>query len=443
MSEIKINTQSMRQYANRIAKVNTRVINLNRRINGLYNNVGLLGLFRIMQSNTLVGYNARLVSAKNYLYDTARDFELVESNLSNVDPINFNRLNATINDITNRVHDQEKSWKNFFKNVQKVYRAIGLSKAVGTSVSIWDKFWDGELEKKWGGTYRQKISKDEDDYWKLLIGTLTLSGTPKYGEYKNDDAFNEKIKEFLKNNTSHNLPEQTKKDGYQKNKDEKFYKKRGTILEAKGEVKAKGSVLEGKLAGDNGVAEGSIEGKLLTAEAHANAAAGLYVYEKDKDGNTKRIFSPGVTAEVGASVAAFEVKGEGRVGIGEDKKGLGLYGDVDVKAASAEAKGKIAINKNEVFAGASAEADLVKATATGGVSVLGADVGVTGSVKVGVGAHANIGYTDKKLKVDVGAAIGVGVDVGFEIDVGGTVDAVCGFGQSVFNDVKGFIGGLW
>lgn len=59
--------------------------------------------------------------------------------------------------------------------------------------------------------------------------------------------------------------------------------------------------------------------------------------------------------------------------------------------------------------------------------MLGTDIGVSGAVKVGIGAHAEVGYTDGKFKVDVGAALGVGVDIGFEVDISGTVDAVAGW----------------
>lgn len=37
--------------------------------------------------------------------------------------------------------------------------------------------------------------------------------------------------------------------------------------------------------------------------------------------------------------------------------------------------------------------------------MLGTDIGVSGAVKVGIGAHAEVGYTDGKFKVDVGAAL--------------------------------------
>lgn len=67
---------------------------------------------------------------------------------------------------------------------------------------------------------------------------------------------------------------------------------------------------------------------------------------------------------------------------------------------------------------------------------MGTDIEVSGAVKVGVGAHAEDGVTDGKIKVDVGLAIGVGVDIGFEIDVSGTVDAVCDMASAAWDAVK-------
>lgn len=94
-------------------------------------------------------------------------------------------------------------------------------------------------------------------------------------------------------------------------------------------------------------------------------------------------------------------------------------GKGEVKAASAEEKAKVSLSSKEMYAGASAEADFVKAEGSTWVSALGADVGVSGAVKVDIVTHAEAGYTDGKFKVDVG----------FEVDVSGTVDAVTGLAE--------------
>ena len=100
---------------------------------------------------------------------------------------------------------------------------------------------------------------------------------------------------------------------------------------------------------------------------------------------------------------------------------LEAEGKIDAKFTLLDEDGKLDI---QAGAGASLEANLVEASGSAGVEVFGADVGVTGSVKVGVGAHANAGYVDGHLKLDVGVAVGVGASLGVDIDVGGLIDGV-------------------
>ena len=224
-------------------------------------------------------------------------------------------------------------------------------------------------------------------------------------------------------------------DGYQKNEDEDWYEKNGTILEGKREKKVEVYDQGKSVEGEARFAQGSAEYKVGDREAHASAQAGLYVYEKDADGNTKRIFSPGVGAEAGASFAILSASAEGRVGLGEDNNMFGAYGSVEGELVSGEAEAKLSANLagKEVYGKLSAEFNAAKVEGSAGISVLGTDIGVTGAAKIGLGAHAEAGFTDGKLKVDIGAAVGIGFDVGFEIDVSGTIDAVCSFAKGLFN----------
>lgn len=301
---------------------------------------------------------------------------------------------------------------------------------LGTAVSIfsflnsegWKNFMDGNLIATKEGSVWFLPGKNDESFLKIITGKLEASLSPEYGEHENKKGLGEYI--YDKSGKKINVDQQTE-DYKQINKDEKFYEKATTIFEAKAEAKAEGSVVDVNTSGSNDWAEGSAGVKVLTGEAHAEAAAGLYRFTKDSDGKIKKIFSPSVSAEVGASASVLDASAEGRIGLGKDKNMLGVYGNANVKALSAEAKAGVGfIPGKQAYAGASAEANLVKAEGAAGVSVLGTDIGVTAGVKVGVGAHANAGYTDGKLKVDVGAAVGVGFDLGFEVDVGGTVDAV-------------------
>ncbi len=235
------------------------------------------------------------------------------------------------------------------------------------------------------------------------------------------------------------LPKQDSFDWKNNINDDKWYKKNATIFGYGDEAKAEVHWLHGELEGKSEFAQGKLEGSVGSAEAHAGFEAGLYVYEKDKNGNMVRKLRPGVSAEAGASVSALSGSAEGRVGLGEDNNMLGVYGKGEAEALSAEAKAKASLTTTEAYVGASAEANLVKAEGSAGVSVLGTDIGVNAGVKVGVGAHAEIGVTDGKLKVDVGAAIGVGVDIGFEVDFSGTVKAIGGAAKSVWDWATGWL----
>ena len=280
-----------------------------------------------------------------------------------------------------------------------------------------------------GSAWARKVDQNGNEA-ALFKKTRELSSS-RSTKFESDDAISK----------DRGWPEQKKystktSDKY---KDEEWYDNKGSIYERKIEQKGEFDLAYGKLSADGKAGSGSVEAKLGTAEAHASASAGLYVYEKDASGNVKRILAPAVDAEIGASVAVAELSADGRLGLGENHNMLGVYGEADATALSAEAQAGIHIGRGDVYAGASAEADLVKVSGSAGVTVLGTDVGVTGSLKVGVGAHAKVGYTDGKLKVDVGAAVGIGADVGFEVDVSGTVDAVTGFVADVADNASAVV----
>lgn len=200
------------------------------------------------------------------------------------------------------------------------------------------------------------------------------------------------------------------------------------------------SILDGTLSGENDFAKGSISAKIGNASADASIGAGFYVYDNG-------IKAPSVDAHVGASVSAIEISAEGRVG--NDDIGVYANGETKALSASAGADGKFTLfNKDgkldvQANVGVSAEANLVEASGSAGVEVLGADIGVSGSVKIGVGAHADVGYVDGHLKVDVGAALGVGVSVGFDIDVGGLANGVATKVSDSWSDISAAASGFF
>lgn len=262
-------------------------------------------------------------------------------------------------------------------------------------------------------TYNAKVD--------LMTKEASLKGSSKYGVYNKTKTIQEQTDIPYKQYAYDQITGQTMIYKMAP----KSAKKEATILEGKVEGKIEGSLINANVSGKNSWGEGSINAKVGTAEAHASLTGGLYVFDK----NGKKTLAPSVNAEIGGSISLLTLAASGKVG----NEMLGGYGSLDVDVGKLEAKGvanasffnekgELEIQAN---AKASAEAIAFRAKGRAGVTVLGADIGVSGSVTVGVGAHAEIGIVDGVVKVDIGASLGLGVSVGFDVDVGGTVDAVC------------------
>lgn len=264
----------------------------------------------------------------------------------------------------------------------------------------------------------------------FLKGSSSIKTKDEYGIYKDPNAI--KINERTKNTY----------DQYAYDKETGqilFYgmapgyaKKGVTIFDKKIEGKLGGSILEYSNSGKANWGEGSVNAKAGTAELHGKLTGGLYVFDKDN----KKKLAPSISAEVGASVSALSIAASGKIG----SEMLGGYGGVNAAAGKLEAKATAdaaIFNENgelniQAKAKASAEAIAAEAKGRAGVTVLGIDAGVSGSVNIGVGAHAEAGIVDGIVKVDIGASLGVGASVGFEIDIGGAIDAVCGGAKSAW-----------
>lgn len=306
------------------------------------------------------------------------------------------------------------------------------------STSAWKRFFDGDLKKEDSVAVWDNGLDEEKDGWHVaaLGAGYSASVKPGFGSYEKDDWKELKQKEERKKVTVYDI-----KTGEEYDPESfKLPKKQITIAEVKAGGAAEASIFEAELTGDKKYGEYDLDVKCGVAEAHAVASAGLYTY----DVNGMTLVAPAVDAKIGASVSALSVTAEGRAGLGEDHNMLGVYGEgsVDALKASGEAKAGVSVFNKEgdidlnAYAEASAEAVLLEAKGTAGLSVLGADIGVSGSVNIGVGAHAKVGIEDGKVKIDVGASLGVGASVGFEVDVGGMVSAVCGKVESAWKGIK-------
>ena len=77
--QIVLDTYKLRNYAQRLQSVNSRVSKLDGRLDALYWKVGLFDLWNLIQADLLIGYNYRIARCVSYLNDTASDFENAES----------------------------------------------------------------------------------------------------------------------------------------------------------------------------------------------------------------------------------------------------------------------------------------------------------------------------------------------------------------------------
>lgn len=80
-TQIKVNTESLDLYAERLERVNKRITKLDNRMDKLYLQVGLLDLFNIIQADLLTHYSNRLEKAANWMRETSKTFAGAEKEL--------------------------------------------------------------------------------------------------------------------------------------------------------------------------------------------------------------------------------------------------------------------------------------------------------------------------------------------------------------------------
>lgn len=78
---IKLNTYKLRSYAERLDTVNIKISRLDNRLNSLYAKFSFWDWWTIFKVDLCTEYSPRLERCRNYLLDTAEDFEDVELNL--------------------------------------------------------------------------------------------------------------------------------------------------------------------------------------------------------------------------------------------------------------------------------------------------------------------------------------------------------------------------
>ncbi len=165
--------------------------------------------------------------------------------------------------------------------------------------------------------------------------------------------------------------------------------------------------------------------------------------------------SPKLETESGVELLSFDANGSVSVceGTVKAKAIVGGYTEKDENGKT--------VHHVEAGVSLNAEANLVKATASGQVNVFGIGFGGEATFKIGVGAKLDAGFVDGKLHFKIGLAAGIGVEFGFSIDLDGfiknvcvlcdgaketilgAVDDVCEWAEGAWDDVKEFGSDVW
>ena len=287
-------------------------------------------------------------------------------------------------------------------------------------------------------------TEEKSEFFKWKKGNV-FEESLKDVEGKGNDYFKDKGWRKEKK-TEKYIKRETSKDGKSKwveidAKDAPtFYDKEHTILEA--------DIISGSVYGNRGQigeredqdGDGTF-GYIAVAEgeAHGAISAGLYVL----DGNGKKIFSPGVSAEVGASFSLVHAEGQWQA-LGNENLGLNLEGEVSLGKVETKAGIDFQVLGKEglqVSVEAKAEAIAVEVEGSVGINVLGGEIEATGGINFGIGAHAEVGFRDGVFKCDIGASLGIGVSLDLEVDVGGMVSTVYEKAASIWDDAKDLLKG--
>lgn len=349
----------------------------------------------------------------------------------------FTAVSAHYNDIyvnlLNYMSEQSKDANTFAASLINI--GVGESVVSILGVENYENLKDIFGSDSFNGYVAKYVSEHSSQYFaKLEISeNNTLKSSGKIGK------LNDYIDEMLEKKNFRDKAKDTMyldSEGNEIAKDDAptFYKRQISLLEIKKKLEAKASLYEGEFdLGD----WGELDVVVGEAEAHGSISAGLYVI--GADGEKK--FSPGVDAEIGASVTGLDVGWEKQL-LGNENFGLNTDAGITVGRAEAKANATVQVfgddGKLDLQAGVGAKAEAIAAEAEGsvGVNVLGGEVGLKGSVNIGIGAHADAGYRDGVLKLDIGASVGVGASVSVEVDVGGMVDTVCDVAEAAWDGIK-------
>lgn len=369
MADIIVDTYKLNQYAQRISAVNTRIHNLDRRLDSLYTRVGLLGLWNLLQSDILTGYSWRLLRCQFYLQQTAFDFDFAERMILGEDPTNFDGVSATdiINAFGSITHDTMKK----SGHSDKLEKLIAKSKSYTIAAII------NNISPITGLMY--------------ITSGVALGKTPSFTAPSREFSVESEADWF----------------GYE------FAEDKPGITAWVGKASSRVES-EWGYAGVNayiGKGEAAVDADFAFMETKTKKE---YV-----DGKwVVKTVTEFVSAEIGAGASVAVLAADVEAGVGTDMLGAEVDAKGSVGNAKIEGKGEFAITEEGVDANLSGEA-LVSAAegeAKGTINILGIEI----TAKIGgyagaVGVEGKIGIDDNKFVMEGGAAALLGVSGGVEI----------------------------
>ena len=176
---------------------------------------------------------------------------------------------------------------------------------------------------------------------------------------------------------------------------------------------------------------GTVTAGKMEAGTHCGAGETLFYNENGVAGQ-----GTGLTFSANAEMKGVEATGSYRAGTENyNTHGSATYsaGEARATAATTLGYGENGLQANAVVG---AEVNAMELKGSVGATVAGVEVNASASVKVGVGAKANVGYSNGILKIEVGAALGIGGTVGVDVNVGQIANKVTEGAKKAWSWVK-------
>lgn len=166
MPGVTVDTYKLKSYADRLETVNSRIVKLDGRLDRLYWQVGLQGLFSLIQADALTGFSWRLLRCKGYLSQTAVDFEKTEKKLASEDPLTFSK--PPVSGIKEVIYDVGVGVKKAASKVKSI--------AEKTITSVFDSYNShGTVYKV--VQYGKAVLKAAKGVGKIVVGVGSLFGS--------------------------------------------------------------------------------------------------------------------------------------------------------------------------------------------------------------------------------------------------------------------------